>query len=139
MRVVSTIVLMLALSSPVAAEPGLKAIEGWIREAPPTAPVRAGYLVLSNDDAVERQVVAARSPAFGSIEIHEMLASDDGTMRMRPVEKVAVPAGGIVRLEPGGLHLMLFRPAAAVVRGSRVGITLELAHGSTIEAELEQR
>ena len=139
MRVVSTIVLMLALSSPVAAEPGLKAIKGWIREAPPTAPVRAGYLVLSNDDAVERQVVAARSPAFGSIEIHEMLASNDGTMRMRPVEKVAVPAGGIVRLEPGGLHLMLFRPAAAVVRGSRVGLTLQLADGSTIEAELEQR
>jgi copper(I)-binding protein len=139
MRVVSTIVLMLALTSSVAAEPGLKASEGWIREAPPTAPVRAGYAVLRNDDVVEQQVVAAHSPSFGSIEIHEMLASDDGTMRMRPVEKVTVPAGGIVRLEPGGLHLMLFRPAAAVVRGNRVELTLELADGSTIEAELEQR
>jgi len=139
MRIIPTILSLLALTSPVAAESGLKALDGWIREAPPTAPVRAGYLVLRNDGETGQEVIAARSAAFGAIEIHEMIDKGDGTMRMRPVASVTVPAGGDVVLEPGGLHLMMFRPARALALGERVGLTLELAGGGTVETTLEQR
>lgn len=139
MRTVSAILFLLALTSLVAAEPGLKASDAWIREAPPSAPVRAGYLVLRNDGAVEQRVVKARSSAFGAIEIHEMIDSGDGTMRMRPVTSVVVPVGAEVALKPGGLHLMLFRPAKALAVGERTDLTLELGDGTTIETQLEQR
>lgn len=139
MRIIPAILALLALTSPVRAEPGLKAIDGWIREAPPTAPVRAGYLVLRNEGVLEQAVVAASSNAFGAIEIHEMIDKGDGTMRMRPVASVVVPVDGEVALEPDGLHLMLFRPARSLAVGERVGLTLQLADGGTIQTTLEQR
>lgn len=139
MRILAVLLFSACVSSPVAAEPGLKARDGWIREAPPTARVRAGYLVLGNDGDTAREVIAARSPAFGAIEIHEMVATDDGTMRMRPVPVLPVAAGAEVALAPGGLHLMLFRPVKPLAAGDRVTLVLDLADGGALETELEQR
>ena len=139
MRILAVLLFSACLSSPVAAEPGLKARDGWIREAPPSAPVRAGYLVLRNDGDTAQQVIAARSPDFGAIEIHEMIATDDGTMRMRPVPIVSVAGNGEVVLAPGGLHLMLFRPVKPLAAGDRVALVLDLADGGSVETELEQR
>lgn len=131
--------LTLALTSMVAAEPALKAASGWIREAPPNAPVRAGYLDLTNGTDAEIAIVGVRSDAFGAIEIHEMVSSDDGTMRMRPVPRLTIPAGGEVKLEPGGLHFMLFRPQRSLSSGTEVPLVLEMDDGSTIETTLKQR
>lgn len=87
--------------------------EGWIRPAPPTAPVRAGYALLENHSDAEVVIDAARSEAFGAIEIHEM-HDVDGVMRMRRVPRLLLEPGGTAHLKPGGLHLMLFRPTVAL-------------------------
>lgn len=139
MRKLFALLVTLALTSAVAAEPALKGESGWIREAPPTAPVRAGYLRLENEGDTDIVVVGARSEAFGAIEVHEMAPSGDGTMRMRPVPRLTVPAGGTVALEPGGLHLMLFRPQKPLANGIELPIVLELAGGEAIEVILKQR
>ena len=47
------------------------------------------------------------SPVAGSVEIH-MMSMEDGIMRMRMVDTLALKAGEPVKLEPGGYHLMLF-------------------------------
>lgn len=140
MRIVPVLLMaVLAAFSKAQAVDGLVAEAGWIREAPPSASVRAGYLKLRNagDEAV--QVVSARSPAFGAIEIHEMRAGDDGVMRMRRVEKIELPAGSTFELEPGGRHLMLFRPTGQIAKGELVPLTLLLADGELLETTLEQR
>lgn len=90
--------------------------DAWIRPAPPSAPVRAGYALLQNDGASEIVIDAARSDAFGAIEIHEM-HEVDGVMRMRRVPRLVLEAGGTAHLKPGGLHLMLFRPAVPLDEG----------------------
>lgn len=131
--------LPLLLTNAVAAGSALKAADGWIRETPPTAPVRAGYLVLRNAGDGDLAVTGARSDAFGAVEIHEMAPSADGTMRMRPVKTLTVPAGGSVELKPGGLHLMLFRPQRPLAAGDRVPLILQLADGGELHTELEQR
>ena len=128
-----------SLVSAAAAEPALQAESGWIREAPPTAPVRAGYLRLKNEGNTDLTVIGVRSDAFGAIEIHEMVLSSDDTMKMRPVRRLKVPAGGAIALEPGGLHLMLFRPRQTLATGAEVSIVLELEEGGAIEATLRQR
>lgn len=91
--------------------------DGWIRPAPPTAPVRAGYVVLENRSGSEIAIDAVRSEAFGAIEIHEM-HDVDGVMRMRRVPRLVVEADASVELKPGGLHLMLFRPATVLESGT---------------------
>jgi periplasmic copper chaperone A len=105
--------------------------EGWIRDAPPGAAVRAGYLTLSNDGDTDVALVGATSDAFGAIEMHEMHMTD-GVMRMRPVARVVVPAQGSVTLAPGGMHLMMFRPARALAIGDGCEIVLRFESGETI-------
>jgi periplasmic copper chaperone A len=47
-------------------------------------------------------------PFTATVEIHETLTSDDGTMRMQQVpEGFVIPAGGEFELRPGGPHVML--------------------------------
>ncbi len=101
--------------------PALAVREGWIRAAPPTAPVRAGYGEIANPGREAVVIDAVRSEAFGAIEIHEM-HEVEGVMRMRRRPSLTLAPGEGVSLQPGGLHLMLFRAAAPLEPGARVSI-----------------
>jgi copper(I)-binding protein len=83
----------------------------------------AVYLELLNEGRADDRLVGASTRVARSTEIHESRV-EDGVMRMRPVGGVAVPAGGHVALEPGGLHIML------------IGVTRSLAAGDTIDVTL---
>lgn len=112
--------------------------QAWIRPAPPTAPVRAGYALLQNDGASEVVIDAVRSEAFGAIEIHEM-HEVDGVMRMRRVPRLALEAGGSARLKPGGLHLMLFRPVAPMDEGDVATIVFSFEGQDVAQGEFVVR
>lgn len=116
----------------------LEVTQAWIREAPPGATVHAGYLVLHNRGDEDLVLLGATSPAFGRIELHEM-SMQDQQMRMRRLNKIPVPAGGTVRLEPGGSHLMLFMAVEPVTAGRH--LPLELNFGATtvvLDAEVRR-
>lgn len=98
----------------------------------------AGYATLVNRGDAELAIVGAVSDAFGRVEVHEM-RSDAGVMRMRPVPRLALPAGAAVALQPGGLHLMLMRPARALAAGDRVELGFELSDGSVVPVAFEVR
>lgn len=115
--------LLGAMTAVQAGDAALAARDGWIRAAPPVAKVRAGYLVIENRSDVEVVLNAAASADFGAIEIHEMI-DDAGTMRMRRVPELRVPAQGRVELKPGGLHLMMFRPQRELPEGAEVKVEL---------------
>lgn len=138
-RLLLSLICVLCTGAAVADDSRIAARDGWIREAPPSAPVRAGYLSLHNGGDADVTITGARSDFFGAIEIHEMVPTGDGTMRMRPVPALSLPAGAEVALEPGGLHLMLFRPTRALAKGERAPLLLILADGREIPTELEQR
>lgn len=140
-RLHSILALLLAFSTPAAPvfAGDLKGYDGWIREAPPVARVRAGYLVLENAGAADLVVTGVRSAAFGAIEIHTMAEGEGGTMRMRRLSELVVPAGGRVELRPGGLHLMLFRARQPLAAGDTVTVELDGADGPLASVVLEQR
>lgn len=104
--------------------------EGWIRHAPPMAPVRAGYARIENRGDSEVRIDAASSSGFGSIEIHEM-HDVDGVMQMRRLPQLLLAPGASAQLEPGGLHLMLFDPQQPMELGARVTIHFQ-SGGETI-------
>jgi copper(I)-binding protein len=125
-----------AQESPVAAELAVR--DAWIRAAPPAAPVRAGYVVIENPDRREVVIDAVRSDAFGAIEIHEM-RDVDGVMRMRRVPSLTLEPGRSVSLQPGGLHLMLFRPAVPLPPGERASIGFFAGEAEVARAEFVVR
>ena len=135
-RISFTLAALLAM--PLAHACQLEAGDPWIRAAPPTAGVMAGYVSLSNPGTDAVAVTAASSPAFGAIELHEM-AMDGDVMRMRPVQRIEVPAGGEVKLAPGGLHLMLFRPVAPLAVGDSATLSLTLDCGASVDVDFPVR
>ena len=120
-------------SAEAAGRESLRASEAWIRPAPPAAPVRAGYVELSNPGKREVVIDAVRSDAFGAIQIHEM-HEVDGVMRMRPVKSLTLAPGQTRRLEPGGLHLMLFRPISPLAEGDVVEVVFAGPDGDVARA-----
>lgn len=131
MRAIAAALLLAVSSLAVAKDPTFD--RAWIREAPPGAPAMAGFVAIEGGSR-DVEIVAARSADFGRVEIHEML-TEDGVMKMRPIERIEVPAGARLTLAPGAEHLMLFEPKRALVAGDKVAITFELSKGDPIDVE----
>jgi copper(I)-binding protein len=127
------IVILLAATSLAGADSGLQVSEPWIREAPPTSRVLAGYLTLVNTGDNTVTVTAISSPDFKNAEIHRTVI-EEGIARMLPVKQLEVPAGGQLMLEPGGYHLMLFDPLRTLTAGETVTLIIHLDNGNQISA-----
>jgi periplasmic copper chaperone A len=119
------------------AEP-LSVSGAWVREGPPTTAVLAAYMQIDNPDAQDQTLVGATSPQFETVEIHRTEIVD-GVARMLPQERLVIPAGGGVTLEPGGLHLMLIQSRQPLVQGDRVAIRLRLDDGTEVAVEADVR
>lgn len=108
---------------------------GSIRQPMPGRTITAGYFTLHNATTEEQRLVAVSSPMFAKIELHQH-SHQNGMMKMEQVEFIAIPAQQSVVLQPGGLHLMLFEPDAALAPGQMLPLELKFANGSTLSAEV---
>ncbi len=95
----------------------------------PGKTLSAGYFSLRNTDNLDKVLVAVSSPQFGLIELHQHKMKD-GMMQMVSVDNIQVAAGQTVHLQPGGLHLMLFRPVKPLTLEQQVDLTLQWSDGS---------
>jgi len=77
----------------------------WVRAMPPGRRVTAAYATLVNT-GTSALVVSGVATSRGEATLHESLQVD-GQRRRRARDQIVVPAGGVVRLEPGGLHVMV--------------------------------
>ncbi|MCW4454887.1 copper chaperone PCu(A)C [Flavobacterium sp. MXW15] len=133
-----------ALAAPASAAEAAEASclalhEGWVRLPPaPAMAMMAGFGRMQNGCAAPVAVVAAASPAFAAVSLHETTL-DDGVSRMREVERLAIDPGRSALLQPGGLHLMLMRPQQELVEGATVPLRLELEDGRQVDVRLVVR
>lgn len=102
---------------------GLTARLPWIREPHPEAETNAGYLSLENTTTAKRVLTGITSPAYGSVEIHEMY-TENGERNMRQIHSLELLPSKTLVLKPGGMHLMLMEPVEALVQGDMVNFTL---------------
>lgn len=107
----------------------------WARETPPGAKIGAGYLKVKNTGGESDRLTAVATPAAEKVEIHES-TSENGVAKMRPVSAVELPAGGEVKLAPGGIHLMLIGLKEGLAEGMRIPATLTFEKAGTVEIEL---
>jgi hypothetical protein len=88
----------------------------------PTGPNAALYFTASGYGDADK-LISASTEVAPTLELHETIMGEGGTMSMSLVQSLDLPADGQLVLEPGGYHIML------------VGVdTLEL--GSTVEVTL---
>jgi periplasmic copper chaperone A len=107
----------------VACADGISVSDAYIRGLPPGQTVTAAFMTMNNPTDQACQLVGASSPIASSAEIHVHL-HQNGTMSMRPVNAVELPAGEALSFKPGGYHLMLFGLQENLREGDEHSITL---------------
>lgn len=110
----------------------------WAGTTNPGATVAAGYVTVRNTGAQPDRLLSAASPRAARVELHEMSMSN-GVMRMRPVDGIAIPAGGEATLQPGGLHIMFLEIDAQFVEGQRVPVTLRFERTGDVAVDFVAR
>lgn len=119
-----------------AARAGDIAVESpWTRAAGANAN-GAGFMALRNTGTLPDRLVSAASPAARVVELHTHIRDGD-VMRMRPVADIPVPPGQTVRLQPGGLHVMLIGLTRPMERGERIPVTLRFERGGEVTVMLD--
>lgn len=125
-------ILTLLLAAPALAK--VEAVDGYVRLLPPGSPNTAAFMVLKNDGDQPVTLTAVASPDAGRAELHTHL-HENGVMKMRQVEGIAIPAKGEVALQPGSFHIMLFE-VHALSQDAPFPLTLTLDDGQTISLSL---
>lgn len=98
----------------------------------PNGDMGAMYATITNPGSEEQRIVSASSDVAMDTQIHEVV--EDGNVgRMQELrDGLLVPAGGSVKLEMGGYHVMFMDLEEPLTEGQQVEVTLTLADGSTI-------
>jgi periplasmic copper chaperone A len=127
-------VLMIAVPSSAAVSIG----SAWVREPNPARDLTAAFMTLKNHGTSVVSLVRVSSPFAEVVEMHETRTAE-GMTSMRKVDGIAVPAASAVKLEPGGLHLMLIGLKQKLGAGSRIVLHLEFDDGTAAKIEAEVR
>jgi copper(I)-binding protein len=107
----------------------------WSREMPAVAPTAAVYFIVHNKGAEADRLLSVATPVAGQAEMHEHLHAD-GVMKMQQVQSVAIPAGGEVKFEPMGYHVMMFNLKQQAKDGQRFPLTLTFEKAGSLEVEV---
>lgn len=102
---------------------GLELQQGWVRALPPGKGMTAAYGELHNKSKDTIWLVAYDSEAFSYVSLHKTMIVD-GVSRMREQTNVQIEPGEVLKLEPGGLHLMLMNPAFEIRPGDEIEIVI---------------
>lgn len=129
----------MALNAPDACA-GVHFLDGWVRQAVPGQPNSAGYALALNLGAEPERIIGGATGIATVLELHEMVMGEGDVMQMRPLEDgLLLPPGEAVRLQPGGLHLMLIGLTGTVEAGDTVDVTLTLEQAGDVTLTLPVR
>ena len=105
-----------------------------VRMVPPSQRVSAAFMVLRNHGMSERSLVAVHSDVADALELHNHIM-EDGMMKMRRVDAIAIPGHGQVALKSSGFHIMLIGLTRDLEMGEEVSIELEFADGERLAVD----
>jgi copper(I)-binding protein len=135
----STAALMLAIA-PAAMAQRAGDIEVTQAQALPSIPGArngGGFLTIVNHGNADDKIVSAASTVCGHVELHTM-RMENNIMRMREVGEIPLPAGKILRMQPGsGYHLMFMDLKEPLKVGATVPVTVKLAGGGQLQLQLK--
>ncbi len=125
-------------TAPVSSEPpsGLEVRQAWVQLMPGTG---VAYLtILNHDPTATDRLLRVESDVAQDVEIHET-REDNGVLRMTAhPDGLEVPPGQSLELRPGGIHLMMIEPSAAIDSGD-VDLRLFFERAGMIEVQAELR
>ena len=162
---IALVALLVAACSGAAGD--IKISEPWARTSPMVAGAGAAYMVIENKASAADALIGAASDVAKAVEVHEtyevasempmesmgtasempmasaapMASMDMGSemMGMRKIDRLDIPAGGTVALEPGGYHIMLIDLTRELKAGEKIEITLKFEKAGDVKVTAEVR
>ena len=103
----------------------------------PGAKNGAAYIAtLENTGKAPDRLLRVSTPVAARAEIHTM-AMDDGVMRMREVDAIAVVPGAPVKMRPGmGFHFMLMDLKQPLKQGDSFPMSLVFEHAGEVDVKV---
>ena len=114
---------------------GIRVSDAWARATVKTARSAVAYLSVENSGATGDTLVAVSTPVAGHVALHTHISEGD-IMRMSPVQLIEIGPRAKVRLEPGGLHLMLTQLKGPLAEGARFPLTLRFEKAGEVTVEV---
>lgn len=134
----ATFSLCLTTLSVAHAETAIQISDPWVRSAPPSAKVMAGYMKMTNHSLKTITLSDINSPQFDKVEVHRSVMHE-GMMHMEKIEPLTLKSHQELVLEPGGYHLMLIKPLHAIAEGEQVHFNLSFDNGDKLSLMAEVR
>ena len=121
--------ILAAGAATASAMEGLKASDVQIRATAPGMTATGGYVTIHNHSDEADRLVGVAADFAAKAEIHTMM-HENGVIKMRALpDGIEIPAGGMVELAPGGLHLMLMGLTGTLQAGQMLEVELTFASG----------
>jgi hypothetical protein len=129
--IITSFFLVLFSLNQASADENITVQSAWLREAPPTIKIMAGYLEIENSSDKTMTLISAESTEFERIEFH-LSQTEDGVARMQQQKHIVIPARTTFSFEPGGYHLMLFNNTTPMREGKLASIKLTFTDHETL-------
>ena len=126
--------LLLPLAALALSPTPLTVTQPWARATAPGATIGVVYFDIVNAGPADT-LLSVESPIAARTEMHNS-SMKDGSMQMRPVKTVNVPANGRVRFSSGGLHVMLVDLKQPLTEGQKFPLKLEFRVAGTVNQEV---
>ena len=116
------------------AKENIQVSEAWVRATVPGQEVSGAFFSVKSLQPAK--LIKVESSIADSVEIHSMTMKN-GVMEMRELKTLALPAGKLVKLAPGELHLMLIDVKQQLKPGDKVPFKLTLQYGDNSQGVKE--
>ncbi|WP_448550974.1 copper chaperone PCu(A)C [Thalassotalea montiporae] len=137
-QLITAVTLFTASFHSVAKSAEIVVEDAYVREVIPGNSVTSAYMTITNQGGQAIKLVAAKSDDIPLIEIHEH-TMHDGMMKMGQVAFVEIDANAQVKLQPMGLHLMMFDLEQPLVAGQQIAVTLVFDNNTSLDVNLPVR
>jgi len=130
----ASLAAVLCFAAKAAVAQGIEATDAYVPQSPPGAMSMAAYMHLENVSDRSRSLIGVDVAGFGAAHLHSS-ALENGVATMAMVHQLDIAPRQTVKLEPGGLHIMLMRPDMRSKVGDIVELKLLFADGETLDVE----
>jgi len=105
----------------------------WMRAIPVPAMNGAGYMIITNNGAVDDCLVEVKANWVAKADIHET-RENEGILSMMPLsDGIVIPANSSISLEPGAVHVMLMKTVKQIMPGDRLPVTLVFKYAGKLK------
>ncbi len=122
----------------VVSEVAFGVTDPYVRAAP-AGGVSAIFFQIENPSGTPDTLVAVATDVSDDVQIHQSMVDEDGQTRMEPADRIPVPAGATVALEPGGYHVMLLDLKRDLAEGDSLLVELTFADRGTLTPRVPVR